>query len=725
MASELTDAQRHDGVRPAGATPPWITPLFTLLAIVIGVIVVAQLIGHQGEVKDVGAYSPAEAALGALLPMLVAGVVAYLVPQWHGWRVRLPIALVAALFALFVARMWPSVAAPAAEGAPSNEMPTLLTWLIGLPMAGAIGILFLPRQSPKLLRVFTLLVMFGTLLASIPLLRVDMGRTFHFNHDVVWIERFGIHYHVALDGISLWLVVLTVFIVPIATYASFGSIDKRVKDWCFALLLLEAGMIGAFVAMDMFLFYVFWELMLIPMYLMIGVWGGTNRIKAALKFFIYTMAGSLLMLASILYLAYTYGKVTGGAASFDFFELQRLQLPRHVQVWLWFGFAISFFIKVPMWPVHTWLPDAHTEAPTGGSIILAAVMLKMGTYGYLRFCMGLFPEASGEFATMLGGVAVLGGILYGALCAWRQEDVKRLVAYSSVAHLGYVMLGLFSATAGGVEGSIIQMVNHGVSTGALFLLVGVIYDRRHTRQLDDFGGLAKPMPVYATLFIIATMASIGVPGLNGFVGEFLVITGTFASDHLGHVSGIQAVGAALGVILAALYMLTAVQKMFFGPITRDENKHLKDINARELVAVAPLIIAMFLLGLAPNILLSQMHGAVERTLTDYDFRAKSGVGGKYYDGPIRLGNRRPDVPAVLGKSPNATVGGLGENPSGETPTVDTQRAPAGAPGGLPNGMPNGHPLGAPGGNPLGAPGGNPLGAPPGGMRLNPHAPAHP
>jgi NADH-quinone oxidoreductase subunit M len=709
-----------------------VTPLFTTLVIIIGVVLISQLLGHQGDVKDVkaiGTFSPAAAFLGALVPCLAAAAVGWLVPEHHGWRTRLPLAVIAGLFALFIARLWPSLAAPAAaatEGAENapQEMQTLLTWLIGLPLAGAAAILFLPRQAPKLLKTTSLLVMLGTLVAAIPLLRVDMGRTYHFNHDVVWIERFGIHYHVALDGISLWLVILTVFTVPIAAYVSFGSVDKRIKDWCFALLLLEAGMIGAFVAMDLFLFYVFWELMLIPMYLMIGVWGGSNRIKAAIKFFLYTMAGSLLMLAAILYLAYTYGRVTGGNASFDFFELQRLQIPRHVQTYLWFGFAISFLIKVPMWPVHTWLPDAHTEAPTAGSIILAAVMLKMGTYGYLRFCMGLFPEASGEWATFLGGIAVLGGILYGALCAWRQEDVKRLVAYSSVAHLGYVMLGLFAASQGAVEGSILQMVNHGVSTGALFLLVGVIYDRRHTRQLDDFGGLAKVMPVYTALFVIATMASIGVPGLNGFVGEFLIITGTFASDKLGHVAGIQAVGASLGVILAALYMLTAVQKMFFGPVTRDENKKLPDINSRELIAVAPLIIAMFLLGLAPNIFISQMHGAVERTLTDYEFRAKSGTGGKYYDGPIRLGIRRPDTPTPIVKSPEATAGGLAQNPSDETPTVNI---PSG--GGLPGGgAPPGHPGGAPPGGMRVAPPGGAPGAPgglPPGLRLNPHGGAPP
>jgi NADH-quinone oxidoreductase subunit M len=384
--------------------------------------------------------------------------------------------------------------------------------------------------------------------------------------------------------------------------------------------------------------------MLIPMYVMIGVWGGSNRIKASLKFFLYTMFGSMLMLAAILYIAYTYGKLTGGPTSFDYFELQRIVFPKNIQFWLFVGFAASFLIKVPMFPVHTWLPDAHTEAPTAGSVILAAVMLKMGTYGYLRFCMGLFPESASEAAATLGGVAVLGGILYGGFCAWRQDDVKRLVAYSSVAHLGYVMLGLFAGTQASMEGAVLQMINHGISTGALFLLVGVIYDRRHTRMLDDFGGLAKVMPVYATLFIIATLASVGLPATNGFTGEFLIITGTFVTNKLGHVNGIQAVGAALGVIVAALYMLNAVQKMFFGPITRDENRKLKDINGREILAVAPLILAIFVLGLAPNLLLNQMRGAVSRTIADMTARVPRP--GVYYEGPIKLLPRRPEAPKV-------------------------------------------------------------------------------
>ena len=624
----------------------WVFPAFFVLALVILVVVLTQLFGHAG---GTGAFSPPNAMIGAIVPVSVAAIVAALIPSRQGYRVRLALALIAALFAIFVTRLWPNalnVQAAATSDAPTTpttlaEMPTLLSWLIGLPMAGAIAILFLPRQTPRLLKATTFVIMIATLFAAMPLLRVDMGRTYHFNQDVVWIERFGIHYHVALDGISLWLVVLTVFITPIATYVSFGSIDKRIKDWCFSLLLLESAMIGSFVALDLFLFYVFWELMLIPMYVMIGVWGGTNRIKSALKFFLYTMTGSLLMLAAILYAGYTYGQLTG-TSSFDYFEVGRIAFPMHVQKWLYWGFAISFFIKVPMFPVHTWLPDAHTEAPTAGSIILAAVMLKMGTYGYLRFCMGLFPEAASQYAPTLASVAVLGGILYGALCAWRQDDVKRLVAYSSVAHLGYVMLGLFAATASSIEGSVLQMVNHGITTGALFLLVGVIYDRRHTRLLDDFGGLAKVMPVYAALFVIASMASVGLPGTNGFVGEFLIIIGTFVSNKLGHVNGVQAVLAAIGVILAALYMLTAIQKMFFGPITRAENKHVTDINAREVLAVAPLMIAIFVIGLAPNLLLSQMHGAVSRVIDDMTARVREST--PPFEGPIKLLPRSANAP---------------------------------------------------------------------------------
>lgn len=663
MASKITP---RSPTPPQKLAPGWVLPLFATLALVIVVVALSQILG-AGDAKNMTSFSATNAAIGSILPLLAASVVAALVPTNQGWKVRFPLAIIAALFVIFVVRMWPSAAALVPEGDQPNPEAgsTLLSWLIGMPIAGAIAILFLPRQAPRLLKATTFLVMIGTLFMSIPLLKTEMGREYHFVQNVVWIERFGIHYHVAVDGISLWLVILTVFIMPIAAYASFGSINTRIKDWCFALLLLQGSMIGAFVAVDLFLFYVFWEMVLIPMYVMIGVWGGTNRIKAALKFFLYTMFGSMLMLAAILYVAYTYGRLNGGMTSFDYFELQRIVFPRNIQIWLWFAFALSFLIKVPMWPMHTWLPDAHTEAPTAGSVILAAVMLKMGTYGYLRFCMGLFPEASAEFAATLAGIAVLGGILYGGFCAWRQDDVKRLVAYSSVAHLGYVMLGLFAATQASVEGAVLQMVNHGISTGALFMLVGMVYDRRHTRQLDDYGGIAKVMPIFTALFVIASMASVGLPGLNGFTGEFLIITGTFVTNKLGHVNGIQAVGAALGVIIAALYMLTACQKMFFGPITRDENKKLTDVNGREILAIAPLIIAMFVLGLMPNLLLNQMRDAVSRTISDMNARVEANPAPKYYGGPIKLMPRRPDAPKPLAQP--------GEQPKEapkEPPTTD-------------------------------------------------------
>jgi NADH-quinone oxidoreductase subunit M len=562
--------------------------------------------------------------------------------------VRLPIALTAAFLALFVVRAWPSASA---DPHPMSETGHLLSWLVFFPIGSAILVLVLPRKSEDFIQGVTLAVMLGTFCFSLPLLGVTMGRTYHFNENVPWIPAFGIHYHVAIDGITLWLVLLTTFITPIATYASFGSIKTRLKEWCFALLLLEGGMLGAFLALDLFVFYVFWELMLIPMYVMIGIWGGQNRIKSAIKFFLYTMFGSLLMLVAILYLAYTYGRVTGGLPSFDYFDLQRLLLPQHVQVLLFAAFTLAFVIKVPMFPVHTWLPDAHTEAPTAGSIILAAVMLKMGTYGYLRFSMGLFPEAAMQWAPNLAGVAVLGGIIYGALCAWKQEDVKRLIAYSSVAHLGYVMLGLFALTQASLEGSILQMVNHGISTGMLFLLFGVIYDRRHTRHIDEFGGLAKVMPVYATLFVVATLASIGLPTTNGFIGEFMVITGAFASNKLGRFNGVQAVGAAIGVILGAVYMLMVVQKMFFGPITKKENARLRDINARELVAVAPLAMMIFVIGLFPNIFLSRMGAAAARVQDDFDARVAANPAPMYYSGPIRLLPPRPEVPKTLPDAP--------------------------------------------------------------------------
>ena len=638
-------------VTPSPAQPAWVIPALSTLGVLAALFAGLHLFGRAE-----GGFALSR-AIGWAVPLLVAAAVGAFVPTQGGLKTRLPIAVMAALAVLMITALWVSDSAEIPDELP-KEPKTLLSWLIGLPIAGAIAILFLPRQAPRVLQWTTLGTMFATLAASTALLRIPMGREFHFNQDFVWLESLGIRYHVALDGLSLWLVLLTTLTVPIATYASFGSIQSRMKDWCFSLLLLEGAMIGAFVSLDLFLFYVFWELMLVPMYVMIGIWGGTNRIKAAIKFFLYTMFGSVLMLGAILYLAYTYSKLTG-SMSFDYFDLQRVLVPRNVQIWLFAAFTLSFVIKVPMFPVHTWLPDAHTEAPTAGSVILAAVMLKLGTYGYMRFCLGLFPESSGEFAANLAGVAVLGGIVYGALCAWKQDDVKRLVAYSSVAHLGYVMLGVFAATQSSMEGAVLQMINHGISTGALFLLVGVIYDRRHTRMLDQFGGLAKVMPVYAALFVVATLASVGLPLTNGFAGEFMVITGTAVSSRLGHFAGIQAVGAAIGVILGALYMLGVVQKMFFGPITKDENRHLDDMTRREVLALTPFVILIFVIGLFPNLLLNPMAGAVTRIRTDFEARIQSSPGPRYYTGPIKMLPRRPEAPAAPVPAPakNAEVGG--------------------------------------------------------------------
>ncbi len=578
------------------------------------------------------------------VPVVGAAAIAALVPKKRSMGVRAAVAATAGLLALFVARMWPAAAAEIAS--PGSAPAHTLTWLLALPFGGALLILVIPRSAEAALRATTLALMLATLAVGLPLLRISMGRDFHLDEDVVWVSRFAIHYHVAIDGISLWLVMLTLFIVPIAAYASFGSVQMRIKEWCFALLMLEGAMIGAFLALDLFLFYTFWELMLIPMYVMIGVWGGAGRIRSAIKFFLYTMFGSMLMLGAIIYLAHEYSRASGGQLSFDYFELQRLLIPRHIQLWLWFAFTLAFVIKVPMFPLHTWLPDAHTEAPTAGSVILAAVMLKMGTYGYLRFSMGLFPEACAEFAVNLAGVAVLGGIIYGALCAWKQDDVKRLIAYSSVAHLGYVMLGLFALTTASIEGGVLQMVNHGISTGMLFLLFGVIYDRRHTRQIDAFGGLAKPMPVYATLFVVATLASVGLPGTNGFIGEFMVITGTFGSHILTRFAGLQAVGAAVGVILGAVYMLMVVQKMFFGPVTNPENGRLADVSSRELVSLAPLTMMIFVIGVFPNVFLTQIKGAAARIQQDVEARIESNPAPKFYEGPFKLLPRRPEAPEV-------------------------------------------------------------------------------
>ena len=550
-----------------------------------------------------------------LVPYLLAFAAGAAIPRRSGWVERAGVGIVAVLALAMLRGLWPEAAAAEVEETP-KPWPHLLNLVLFVPLLGAVAVLFLPRQTPSLLRRFTLGVLAVDFVASLFLLRQPMTEGWHFQYVADWLPSFGIRYHVALDGVSLWMVLLTTLTTPIAAYVTFGSIKHRVKDLCFAFLILHGAMLGAFVSLDLFLFFVFWELMLVPMLLLIGIWGSTDRVRAAYKFFIYTMVGSMMMLAAILYLVWTHTQLVG-YPSFDYLALSRVHLPHDAARLCFFAFALAFLIKVPMWPVHTWLPDAHTEAPTGGSIVLAAVLLKLGTYGYIRFCMGMLGGASYAAAPTLGGVAVLGGILYGALVAWKQDDFKRLIAYSSVAHMGFVMLGLFAGTRAGVQGAILQMVNHGISTGALFLLVGVLYDRRHTRQIREFGGIAKVMPVYAAIFVIVTMSSIGVPGTNGFVGEFMVIMGTFVSLPLGSHAKLQAVVATLGVILAAVYMLSVVQRVFFGPITNPKNEKLKDLNPRETIALAPLIALIFVIGLFPSIFLEPMKASVDSVLSRY------------------------------------------------------------------------------------------------------------
>ncbi len=512
----------------------------------------------------------------------------------------------------------------------------LLTALLALPTLGALIVLFLPRQWPNAIRNFSVGILCVEFLLSLLLIPEIAGWSlfgtlfegfaiadyssadYQFLVNVPWVESVGISYKLGIDGISLWLVLLTTLLTPIALYASWTSVTTKVKEYAIAFLLLQVGMLGAFVALDLFLFYVFWELMLVPMYLIIGIWGGKERVYAAVKFFLYTMVGSLLMLVAILYLVNSYKELTG----FYTFDLERLHdviLPFDTQLLLFGAFGLAFAIKVPMFPFHTWLPDAHVQAPTGGSVILAAVMLKLGTYGILRFAIPLFPLASQYLGPNIALIGII-GILYGAYCAWVQKDVKKLVAYSSVSHMGFVALGMFSMTTHGVNGAILQMLNHGVSTGALFILVGVIYERRHTRDLDQFGGLAKVMPWYAVAFIIVSMSSIGLPGTNGFVGEFLIMSGAFVSTRLigfGQWSTIFTVVAALGVILAAVYMLHAILKMFWGPITHKENENLKDMTSREWIAIAPLMVLIFVTGLWPNLFLHKSQPAVEALISDF------------------------------------------------------------------------------------------------------------
>ncbi len=491
-----------------------------------------------------------------------------------------------------------------------SHFPYLST-ITFLPLAGALVLLAVNRRSLGLIRGWTLAVAAVNFVISLALwARFDAAQgAMQFVERKAWIESLGIEYHLGIDGISLWLVLLTTFLTVICVLSSW-SIEKHVKEYMIFFLILETGMLGALVSLDLILFYVFWEAMLIPMYFLIGVWGGNDRIYAAIKFFIYTMVGSLLMLVAILALYYLNIQA-GNPATFDLEKLYQLNLAPNLQFWMFAAFCLAFAIKVPMWPLHTWLPDAHTEAPTAGSVILSWVLLKMGTYGFLRFAMPLFPNAAQAWAPFMMVIAVI-GIIYGALVAMVQDDVKKLVAYSSVSHLGFVMLGLFALNMQGVQGGLYQSLNHGISTGALFLLVGVIYERRHTRAIAEFGGLAKQMPNYAAVFMIITMSSIGLPGLNGFVGEFLIMLGTFMTSKT------AAVFAASGVILAAAYMLWLVKRVFFGPLANEKNRGLPDLTGLEWGYLLPMVVMAFWMGVYPGTFLRKMDATFDLWLNRFE-----------------------------------------------------------------------------------------------------------
>ena len=479
-------------------------------------------------------------------------------------------------------------------------MKNILNIVCYLPVVGMILIMFMKRDNEIAIKWIANITAFAGFLVSIPLLtffndsRFIDANGFRFVYECSWIPQIGAKYKFGIDGISMLLILLTTLLGSIAVLSSWTAIKDRVKEYYAFLLLLQTGMLGVFMSLDFLVFYVFWEVMLVPMYFLIGVWGGPRKLYAAIKFFLYTLTGSVLMLIGIL-MIYFYQHSVTGIYSFDIIGFQKLGFPADLQNWVFLLFFVGFAIKVPMFPFHTWLPDAHGEAPTAGSVILAGVLLKMGTYGFVRFSLPMFPDATMHFMKPMLILSLI-GIIYGALVAMMQKDMKTLVAYSSVSHLGFVMLGVFAATPTALQGGILQMINHGISTGALFLIVGVVYERRHTRMIADYGGLSHVMPVYATVFLIMTLSSIGMPVLNGFIGEFLILQGTFAAPGLWPYAAL----AVVGIVLGAAYMLWLYQRVMFGKLENPLNKTLPDLNFRELVTFIPLIILAFWIGVYPT-----------------------------------------------------------------------------------------------------------------------------
>lgn len=485
----------------------------------------------------------------------------------------------------------------------------ILSIVIFLPIAASILLLLVPREWTGFARWFSLIAAVATFVVSLPLFfwfKVGSA-AMQFQEYAPWI-RFTpaspvaeIGYHLGVDGISLFLVLLTTFLTPLAMLASWKSITDRVRTFYFALLLLEGAMLGVFLSLDLILFYIFWDAMLIPMYFIIGIWGYERRVYASIKFFIYTLVGSLLMLAAIIYLGLQHPDGT----TFDYLRILESPIARAAQFWLFLAFGLAFAIKIPIFPLHTWLPDAHTEAPTAGSVILAGILLKMGAYGFLRFCLPLFPVASVTFGPYLAALGII-GILYGALVAFAQPDAKRLIAYSSVSHLGFVVLGIFAFSVQGILGALVVMIAHGLSTGALFLAFGMLYERRHTRFFADYGGVWKQMPVFGGFLMIAALASLGLPGLSNFPGEFLVILSAF---H--YINWLAAGLAAFGVVFAAVYVLRLYGDLMQGPTDKPDVIGMRDLSAREILVLAPVVIFIVLMGLFPGPILSRSQASAE------------------------------------------------------------------------------------------------------------------
>ena len=534
----------------------------------------------------------------------------------------------------------------------------ILSLIVFLPLAGALLVLLAGGggdrpDRERTVRTLALAVSLATFAVTLLLWwRFDPSSAdYQFVERHAWMPTFGIQYLVGVDGISLFLVVLTGFLTPLALLCSWDSVHTNVKMFSFFLLALESSMLGVFVAIDLFLFYMFWDFVLIPMYFLIGIWGYERRVYAAVKFILYTMAGSVLMLVAIIGLAWAHAEANGGSLSFNLLDLQRLTLSWPMEKWFFLAFAVAFLIKVPLFPFHTWLPDAHVEAPTAGSVILAGVMLKMGTYGLVRFAFPLFPSAAMHYAPWIAVFAVI-GIIYGALVAMVQPDLKKLVAYSSVSHLGFVVLGICAMNVQGLEGSIYQMLNHGVSTGGLFMIVGMLSDRRHTRLISEFGGLKAVMPRFVAAFLLITLSSIALPGMNGFIGEFLILIGAFLWNRT------FAAFAATGVILSAVYMLWMFQRVNYGEVTNAKNRALPDLTPREWALVVPTIAVAIFMGVFPGVFLRPMEPAVKRTMERVTGRSFAAV--------------HAALPSVAARAVVPAVSVISPDPAPRTPDPGTR-----------------------------------------------------